>query len=135
MRYVPYAHEYQAAAEMSEVELMEYFLTRVFETEEVWGLEDQADWVLRELQGQTCMPVWPYQQFAVDAAVASWSECKPQAESLEVFLQGILELLIEEDVMLEIMPMVNRMGCLVSPHRVKSILQGMIDAGEYTLDS
>lgn len=134
MRYVPYDHEYQAAGAMSEAELMEYFLTRVFETEEVWGLDVNADWVRREWQGETCMPVWPYRKFAADVAINDWSQYKPHAESLEIFLHGTLELLIEEGVMVEIMPTPERAGCLVSPQRMKSILDGMIDAGEYTLD-
>lgn len=134
MRYVPYDHEYEAAQSMSEGELLEYFLTRVFETEEVWGLEDEADWLICERQGQSCMPLWPYQKFAAEAVVGEWKHCQPQAESLEVFLQGTLEMLIDEDAMLEIMPAQDRPGCLVSPHRVKSILEGMMEAGEYTLD-
>lgn len=134
MRYVPYDHEYRAATFMTEGELMEYFLTRVFETEEVWALEDKADWVVREQQGQSRMPVWPYRKFAVEVAIKDWSHCLPQAESLEVFLQDTLDMLIEDDVMMEIMPTTDRQGCIVSPQRLKSILEGMMDAGEYTLD-
>lgn len=134
MRYVPYDHEYKAAGAMSENERMEYFLTRVFETEEVWGLDDQYDWLLREANGETYMPVWPYKKFAADAAIGEWAHCQPEAEALEVFLNGTLPLLIEEGILVEVMPMTGQAGCLVSPQRIKSIIEGMIDAGEYTLD-
>jgi len=135
MRYAPYDNEYQAAANLSESEQMEYFLTRVFETEEVWGLDDGAEWVYREhTDGSQSLPLWPYEKFAKDAAVDLWADTQPQAESLEDFMYHTLEMLIEDDVMVEIMPMPTKTGCLVSPHRLLSILTGMIDAGEYRMD-
>lgn len=139
MRYAPYEYEYEASSAMSDGELMDYFLARVFETEEIWSLEDQADWVLRERAdgngGQvTSMPVWPYEKFAVEAAVGEWSQCQVQAESLEDFMAGTLAMLMEEDALVEIMPTPQRAGCLVSPQRLKSILDGMIEAGEYSLE-
>lgn len=135
MRYSPYDHEYEAVATMSEQELLEYFLTRVFETEEVWGLDDGTEWIMENHNGHLGMPVWPYQKFAAESAVNEWSHCHPEAESLEEFLLNTVAMLTDENAMLSIMPS-NRSSsiCLISPQKLKSILDGMIDAGEYTLD-
>lgn len=134
MRYAPYSEETTAISTMSEPQLLEYFLTRVFETEEVWGLDDGCEWIIIERNDQRIMPVWPYQQFAADAASEAWSGHNPTAESLEDFVYQTLNLLIEEDAMLEVMSSPERQGCLVSPHRLQDIFTGMFDAGEYTLD-
>ncbi len=134
MRYSPYTAETAAVTEMSESQLLEYFLTRVFETEEVWSLDDGCEWVMREDDGQWIMPLWPYRQFA-ETAAATWSGCVPSAESLEDFVYQTLGALMEEDTLLEVMGEPGRPGCLVSPQRLHDIFTGMMNAGEYTLDS
>lgn len=135
MRYAPYSEETNATSTMSEPQLLEYFLTRVFETEEVWGLDDGCEWIITEHEGQQVMPIWPYQQFAIEAACEEWTAHRPTAESLEDFVYQTLSQLIEEGAMLEVMNSPQRRGCLVSPHRLQEIFLGMFDAGEYTLDS
>lgn len=134
MRYSPYEHEYEAVSAMNENELLEYFLTRVFETEEVWGLDDGIEWIMQDNNGQLSMPVWPYQLFAKESAVNDWQHCHPEAQSLEVFLQNTVAMLMDEQAMLDIMPQSSAVSCLISPQQLKSILEGMIDAGDYTLD-
>lgn len=134
MRYAPYDVEYQEAPSLSEGEQLEYFLTRVFETEEIWGLDDGCEWVFRQTESGTTMPVWPYEKFAKDSAEFLDSASQPQAESLEDFMYHTLEMLIEEDVMVEIMPTGKKLGCIISPHQLLSIFTGMIDAGEYRMD-
>ncbi len=135
MRYAPYDNEYQAAKTLTAAQQLEYFLMRIFETEEVWGLDDGTEWIFRESsEAETTLPVWPYQKYAREAAVGIWAEYQPQAESLEDFMQHTLAMLIEEQAMMEIMPGPDQPGCLISPHQLLSILEGMIDAGEYRMD-
>jgi len=133
MRYAPYQQEYAELAAMSDARLLEYFLTRVFETEEVWGLDDGCEWLIEERDGQQRMPVWPYRQLA-EQAVAGEGYV-PAAEALEDFVYRTLATLIEEDALLEVLPAPGRAGCLVSPQRLHDIFTGMFDAGEYKLDS
>jgi len=53
MRYEPYQEEYAAVPDMTDAELMDYFLYRIFETEEVWGLKENGfQWITEELNGQ-----------------------------------------------------------------------------------
>lgn len=135
MRYTPYEQEYVEAATLDDSQRLEYFLTRVFETEEVWGLDDGAEWVMRDRQpAEKSLLVWPYQKYAVEAAEGPWRDLEAQAESLECFISNTLEMLIDENAVIEIMGQENELGCIISPHRLLSILAGMIDAGEYTLD-
>ena len=135
MRYAPYAQEVAATADMSETLLLEYFLTRVFETEEVWGLDDGCEWITVERDHQSVMPIWPYRQYAAEACDGEWSAHQPAAESLEDFVYNTLGTLIEEDIMLEVMSGAGVGGCLIAPQRLYEIFTGMFSAGEYTLDS
>ncbi len=132
MRHAPYPKEYAEFESMGDGELLEYFLTRVYETEEVWGLDDGCEWLMLESGEQWVMPVWPYRQLVAQASTVSGYT--PLAESLEDFVYQTLSALIEDDAMIAVMSSPGRDGCLVSPERLYDILTGMFDAGEYRLD-
>lgn len=134
MRYSPYESEIRDVATMAEPELLEYFLLRAFEAEEVWTLLDGDQWQLMETADGLRLPVWPYEYFAIEAAKSRWPGTETCAESLEYFLYESLQELADRDIMLDIMLRPNDAGCLVSPQRLSSILLGMMDAGEYVLE-
>lgn len=64
MRYQPHRDEIAAVPDMSDEERLEYFLYRVFETDEVWCLKDAGQPVIRDVAGRDTLPVWPYKIFA-----------------------------------------------------------------------
>ena len=135
MRFEPYKDEYAAVPNMTDTELMEYLLYRIFETEEVWGLKEGAQWITREIEGQIIQPIWAYKRYADEAAVGEWENLCPSAVSLEYFIEQVLHQLTMQDVTIEIMPRKSEPGCLISPQRLFDIMEGMMDSGEYTLDS
>ena len=135
MRYAPYPSEARAVPSMSDGELLDYFLLRVFETEEVWMLKNGDAPLLRESGGQLRLPLWPYRQFADEALAALGKPAEAVAQSLEFFLEDTLLWLIDDDIGIEIMPRLQSPGCLITPHRVLSVIEGMIDAGDYHMDS
>ncbi len=134
MRYSPYEGEAQAVLSMTDGELLDYFLYRVFETEEVWGLQMRSEWFVHATEHGKLMPLWPYRKYAAEAALDVWQDCTPHASSLEFFLDDILTRMMAADVMLDLMPRGAGAGCLITPHRLKEILVGMQDAGEYRLE-
>ncbi len=135
MRYEPYQQEYASVPAMSDAELFDYFLSRVFENEEIWGLkEGGAYWMSYELDGHEVQPLFAYKRYAEEACVGDWEVLIPVAESLEYFLERSLNRLIEQNITLEIMPRKSAHGCLVAPQKLRSILEGMIDSGTYSMD-
>jgi hypothetical protein len=135
MRYSPYDSEYSAVPSMNDGQLLDYFLFRIVETEEVWGLEDGKGFFIYTVDGHDILPLWPYELYAREAAIARWTEITPASMSLEYFIRELAENLIARDVMVEILPRTDgASGCLVTPHRLLDILEGILDAGEYTLD-
>ncbi|MGZ4958899.1 MAG: DUF2750 domain-containing protein [Methylomonas sp.] len=134
MQYEPYQDEYEAVPKMTDEELLEYFLFRILETDEVWGLKDGPQWTTREVDGQETLPVWPFKRFAAEAAVADWQSLTPVADSLDYFIDQTLNKRAKQGVMVEIMPRLAGMGCLISPQRLMAILENTRHSAEYTLE-
>ena len=135
MRHEPYAAELKALPTMSDGERLDYFLLRIFETDEVWGLDEGADWLVREHGDDLYMPLWPYRRFAADAALDFLHDGSPASVALEHFIDNTLRPLMDSDTLLEIMPRdADTLGCVITPHRLLDILIGLFDASEYRLD-
>lgn len=130
MRYEPYEDEYAAVPKMADEELLEYFLFRIAEADEVWGLKEGPQWIRRKIDGRETLPVWPFKRYAADAAVGEWQNFTPVVESVEFFLYRILKKLAMSDVAIEIMPRESGVGCLISPQRLFNFLEDMRDSGE-----
>lgn len=135
MRHAPYESEYQAVQTMSDAELLEYFLIRIAESDEVWGLNKKSALFSRELNGKNTVPVWAYLKYAREAALDYWQDCVPNAMSLEYFVFQTLQQLIEQDVLVEVMPNAEKSGCVITPHRLMDILVGIMHTREYRLDA
>lgn len=134
MRFSPYESEFHAIATMVDTQLLEYFMTRVFETDEVWYLVARSLPKQRLLDDRPCLMVWPYKKLATDAALDYWQDSSPASCSLEYFFAKLLEPLSTTQALVEVMPRGEAPGCLIAPNRLQAILQGMLDAGEYRLD-
>jgi hypothetical protein len=134
MRYKPSDHEMQHMANWDAEERLQYFLTRVTEAEEIWSLGDSNGWELREQEGKTRIPVWPYQELArmnmqQDSAVAS-----PQATSLDHFFQVLLPTMIDQHIDVEIIAMPGLAGNIMPSNRLYQMLESMLEAGDYYLE-
>ncbi|MFC3606484.1 DUF2750 domain-containing protein [Stutzerimonas tarimensis] len=134
MRYTPTESEYAAVPRMSDGERLDYFLTRVFETDEVWFLKNPMRPFERSLGGTIYLPVWPYRRFASEAALEQWQDCVPSSVSLDHYLEIMLAEQVSPGALIEIMPRGEAAGCVITPVRLRSILEAMIDVGSYHLD-
>lgn len=133
MRFSPALNEYTAIETMAGAESLEYFITRTFETEEVWGLANEIGWVMRERDHQTVLPVWPFQQL-VAASEQESSDHSANAVSLERFVYGVLDMLLEAGALVEVMPRLGAPGYLIEPQQLRGLFEGVIEAGEYRLE-
>mgnify|MGYP002398737406 CR=1 FL=1 len=133
MRFEPYEAEYAAVPAMTDTERLDYFLLRVFETEEIWGLKTGTQWWSHRVADDECLPLWPYRRYALEAALDEWYDGRPDSISMEYFLYQTLPSL-DDGIVLEIMPSAGRPGCRIRPAQLLSILEGMLEAGEYRLE-
>lgn len=134
MRHQPSNSEQQQLEAFSPSELLHYFLTRVIESEELWGLGDSSNWVMRETGEITSLPVWPYKTFAASCALDDWEDYSPCAVSLEHFVYQLLPVMDKQDIKVEIFPYKTRTGRLMESRELASLLEGMMESGEYYME-
>lgn len=133
MRYEPHKDEIAAIPTMSDEEILEYFLYRIFETDEVWGIKATGQWQTRQRQDHQTLVVWPYKCLAENAAIGEWADCMPIAESIESFTYQTLNSAAKTGKVIEIMPRGQEVGCLIYPQRLFSMLENMMEARETNL--
>lgn len=132
MQHAPTKLEQKTIADMSNVQRLEYFLTRTMESEEVWGLADSEGWLLQEIDGRTILPIWPYRQFANECINAAGVHAG--SVSLEHFVDNILQSLIAQDIDLELWPGKEREGYQLSAGALLEMFTSLFDSGEYRLE-
>ena len=62
-----------------------YFVRKVADTQEVWGLY-QAGWATAQVDGRVAIPFWPEAAFAQACASGDWEHFQPRAITLGDFL-------------------------------------------------
>lgn len=68
----------------------EYFIKKVVDYEEVWGLFDNG-WVTTEDDaGRSLIPFWPKKEFAQLCAIDEWSKCIAKSIELDEFIDNWL---------------------------------------------
>lgn len=73
-----------------------YFLQRVAESGEVWGLDGEGWALALDDAGRDVLPLWPTPEFAAMCATRLWSGFQPRAIKLHVLLENVLPQLEEE---------------------------------------
>jgi hypothetical protein len=73
-----------------------YFLQRVAESGEVWGLDGEGWALALDDAGRDVLPLWPTPEFAAMCATRLWSGFQPRAIKLQELLENVLPQLEEE---------------------------------------
>ena len=134
MKYLPSATELLEVESCAEKERLHFFLTRAIESEEVWGLSNPSGWAMKEDKGLSILPVWPYEQMAINCAANEWQDYVPGAVSLEHFVYNLLPVMIKRDIKVEILPTKSQPGHLLAPRDLVSLFEGMLESGEYYME-
>lgn len=80
----------------------EYFIKKVADFEEVWGLFDDGWAISEDDNGNPLMPFWPKKEFANLCAVNEWKNYKAELIELEDFMQEWLPGMKEDGIKLSI---------------------------------
>jgi hypothetical protein len=132
MRYAPTQQELQEIGTMPAPLRLQYFLTRVIEAEEVWGLADPQGWVMREEGNKVILPIWPYRQCA-DACIVE-QDMESHATSLDHFVERILHTLVADNIYLDVLPSRDTSGALLSAVELQSMFKSLMESGEYFIE-
>lgn len=131
MHHAPTSAEAELLNDASSDELLQYFLTRAMESEELWGLSNASGWIMREYAGTTYLPVWNYAVMAEACAIGDLSDYAADSTSLEHFVYGILPKLGDMDVGVELLATPERQGILITAEVLFEILERKLDSEVY----
>ena len=95
--------EFKALMSSSAKSRYEYFIKKVIDFEEVWGLYDKDGWaVTSDEDGRLMFPFWPKREFANACAIDEWKSYISCSIDLNEFLEDWLPDMKEDGVMLSI---------------------------------
>ena len=134
MKYQPSETELQELETCDPKEQLHFFLTRVIESEELWGLGNSSGWIMKETNDQTILPVWPYEIFATNCATNEWQDYAACAVSLEHFVYKLLPIMSGKNIKVEVSPSQSQPGSLLDATELASVFEGMMESGEYYME-
>ncbi|MGK5035848.1 DUF2750 domain-containing protein [Janthinobacterium sp. LB3P118] len=77
--------KFKQVAGLPSAERHAYFVRKVADTQEVWGLF-HAGWATTQAHGKVAVPFWPEAAFAQACASGDWEHFLPRAIALDDFL-------------------------------------------------
>ncbi len=86
----------QAVLRLPAVRRYAYFLQRVVESGQVWGLDGEGWALALDDAGRDVLPLWPAPEFAALCATRLWEGFQPRPISLSELLENVLPQLEEE---------------------------------------
>jgi len=131
MHHAPTSAETKFLMDASSEELLDYFITRAMECEDIWGLSNASGWILRDHGENTYLPVWNYAVMADACAIGELSDYAADSMSLEHFAYGTLPQLRDMDAGVEFLATPERQGILLKADVLFEIIERKLDAEAY----
>lgn len=101
----------------------EYFIKKVSDSEEVWGLYGNGWATAQDNDGSIVIPFWPKKEFAQFCAKGSWEEYLPKSIGLEDFLDKWLPGMLKDNYKPAIFYTDNDQGIVVETDRLKNDIE------------
>jgi len=134
MQYSATENEIKLFTSMPDDERFRYCLSRMTESEEIWGLAEHQGWVISDINDQATLPIWPYKDLAELYKQDEWKNAEPQSVSLEHFVYKTSQLLIKNDIMIQTFPTVENPGKVIPAKEFFEILENLMESGEYYME-
>ena len=101
-------------------ERYDYFIRKIADFEEVWGLKDAEGWALMGSEEQVLFPIWSEKEFA---ELCKWDNYQPTPIPLNDFIEKLLPKLEKDRIMLAVLPLVKGKGIIRKVQEVKSDIE------------
>lgn len=115
---------------MSEDERYNYFIRKVTDFEELWGLNNDGWALLGDDDGNRIFPVWPEKEFAALCAVDQWKNYNPEVITLENFIEKWIPGMTNDKTLVNVFLTPNAKGKVISPNDLYTDLQGELEQYE-----
>ncbi|MCM3128457.1 MULTISPECIES: DUF2750 domain-containing protein [unclassified Paenibacillus] len=90
--------EFEAVIKLPANVRYEYFIKRIADAEEVWGLYDNGWAVTADERGNLLLPFWPKKEFAEACAIEDWKSYKGKLIDLSEFVVEFLPQLKKDGI-------------------------------------
>lgn len=114
--------KFKQVAGLPSAERHAYFVRKVADTQEVWGLH-HAGWATAQAGGKVAIPLWPEAAFAQACASGDWEHCQPRAIALDDFLHKWLPGMASNDQLASVFPVPQGSARIAAPYDLLADLQ------------
>lgn len=125
--------EFQAVTALAADARYAYFLKKIADWEEVWGIGDENGWAFMTDGAVELFPVWPAEAYAAACCVGEWQSKRPKAIDLDTCMEKWIPGLIRDNRQIAVFPIVtdtgNR-GVVVTGERLIAELDEALEAYE-----
>lgn len=105
---------------LTALERYDYFIRKVSDFEEVWGLKDAEGWALMGSDEQVLFPIWSENEFA---ELCKWDNYQPTPIPLNDFMEKLLTKLEKDSIMLAVFPLAKGKGIIRKVQDLKSDIE------------
>lgn len=131
MSYAVNPKELCAVCSLPAVARYQYFLNKVADWQEVWGIGDDVGWsFMGDESEQVHMPVWPAEAFAQQCCCDEWAQRSPKPISLSDWRIKWLPGLENDGRNVAVFPLSSDKGISVPPSRLAADLDAALQQYE-----
>ena len=106
--------KFKQVAQLPSAERHTYFVRKVADTQEVWGLHHDG-WATAQAGGKVAIPFWPEAAFAQACASGDWAGFQPRAIALGDFLDRWLPGMANNDQLASVFSVPQGGASIVAP--------------------
>lgn len=115
--------EFVGVTKLAPRERYEYFVKKVADYEELWGLWNDGWALLENNELELQLPVWPHPDFAEAFARDGWSEYRPKLIGLDDWLEEWIPRMLREGQKVAVFPTVGSLTTTADPRRLRHDLE------------
>ena len=125
MSWQVHPKELKSVLGLSGKERYGYFIKKVADFEEAWGLQSEDGWVLVGFDGDggDAFCIWPHADYAHACAIDGWSDCTPELIPLQELLEELLPALLRDGMRIAVFPTPAGQAIVVDPRDLQDHLQ------------
>ncbi|QKJ33135.1 DUF2750 domain-containing protein [Mucilaginibacter mali] len=104
-----------------------YFIRKIGDFEEVWGLYDNGWATSKDNLGNIVLPFWPEQGFAELCVAGTWKSYIPKSISLSDFMDKWLHGMDKDGTLVGVFPIPDGKGIVLSASKIRSDIENELD--------
>jgi uncharacterized protein DUF2750 len=115
--------EFQNVIQLAPERRYEYFIKKVADWQDVWGLWDEGWAMMADDQGVQSIPVWPHRVYAEACGHEQWLGYLPKNITLHEWLEKWIPEMISDNQTVEVFPSPSGTAVVVEPKRLRADLE------------